>query len=246
MKMRALLLTGVSAGAILIGIVDASAADRVAPARIVTPAPVNNWAGHYGGLVLGWGSVRGQINDVNPNYANNAGFQDVKAGNAFLLGGKLGYNFGGGIGHGLVLGVEADVTSVFGEDAICGAPGCVDYNSPTGPALSFNVVGVGSIAGRLGWAIGNRSMFYALAGWAVGAVRTNHWDNGAWDGTQRMFMTGWTAGLGLDMIASQNVTVGFEGRYYDLGSKTTTDSANETFGWHPKLWTFTVGTKYHF
>src|SRR6476659_5622236 len=188
--MRALLLTGVSAGAILIGVIDASAADRVAPARIVAPAPVNNWAGHYAGLVLGWGSVRGEINDTVPSFANNAGFEDVNAGNAFLLGGKLGYNFGGGIGHGLVLGVEADVTSVFGDDATCAQPGCVDYTSAASPSLSFNVVGVGSIVGRLGWAIGNRSLFYGLAGWAVGAVRTNSWDNYNYDGSQHLFM-GW-------------------------------------------------------
>jgi len=244
--MRALLLTGVSAGAILIGVIDASAADRVAPARIVTPAPVNNWAGHYAGLVLGWGSVRGEINDVVPEYATTSGFASVDPGNAFLLGAKMGYNFGGGIGHGLVLGVEADVTSVFGEDATCGQAGCVDGSSGLTPQLGFNVVGVGSIVGRLGWAVGSRSMFYALAGWAVGAVRTNHWDNANYDGRQRLFMGGWTAGLGVDMIASQNVTVGFEGRYYDLGSKTGVDSTNETFGYHPKLWTFTFGTKYHF
>src|SRR2546429_467700 len=50
MKMRALLLTGVSAGAILIGIGQASAADIIRPIQ-VAPVAANNWDGHY------WGGI---------------------------------------------------------------------------------------------------------------------------------------------------------------------------------------------
>jgi outer membrane immunogenic protein len=233
-------MAGASAGAILIGVAGASGAD-VSPIRIA-PIEVMDWSGFYYGLALGWGRQQGQINDVNPNYANNAGFQDVNAGNAFLLGGKLGYNFR--MTGPLVLGVEADVTAVFGEDATC-SDGCDIYVYGNNPALTYNIDGVASLAARLGWAPTNRSMFYGLLGVAVGAVRTNHWDSYQYDGHRRFF-TGWTAGLGGDMMMTHNVSIGIEGRYYDLGSQTRTDGSNETFGWHPTLWTITVNAKHYF
>ena len=55
--MRSLLLTGVSAGAILLGVVAAQAADVRAPVRVVAPAPIADWSGHYFGLSLGWGQA---------------------------------------------------------------------------------------------------------------------------------------------------------------------------------------------
>jgi len=242
--MRALLLTGVAAGTLISGVVAASAADVRAPVRVVAPAP--SWAGHYFGLSLGWVNARGSINDVNNEYGGgtNAGFQGVDPGNGFLLGGKLGYNFGAGGGHGLILGVEADVSGVFGEDATCGGT-CATFSSGVAPGLSYNLHGLASLVGRLGWAVSNRSMFYGLAGIATGAVTTNAWNNTQQDGTQRLF-TGWTAGLGLDMMMSNNVSFNLEGRYYDLGSKTFNNPANFPVGYHPTAFTLSIGAKHYF
>ena len=243
--MRALLLTGVAAGALVSGVVVASAADVRAPVRIVAPAPVPDWSGHYFGLSLGWGQARGTLTDTGGQFVGD-GSQSVDPANAFLLGGKLGYNFGGGLGHSLILGVEADVTGVFGEDATCTGAVCSITTPSGGPALGYNLQGLGSLVGRLGWA-NPRSMFYLLAGVATGAVTTKEWVGAAAvEGSSHLFM-GWTAGLGMDVMAAPKVSWGIEGRYYDLGSKTLTAPGSTTaVAWHPIAWTFTVGTKYHF
>src|SRR5262245_11259692 len=115
--MRTLLLTGVSAGAILFGVVEASAADFRSPVSVAQ-------TGHYFGLSLGWASVGGRIDDPDVNYASAAGFANATRGNAFLLGGKLGYDFRRN--GPLVLGVEADVSAIFGQNATCSQAGCVD------------------------------------------------------------------------------------------------------------------------
>jgi len=241
--MRALLLAAVSAGMMIIGITGASAAD-LSPIRVAPPPPplpIANWSGHYAGVQLGWANVRGQID--TGIFFQTPGFEDATPANAFLLGGKMGYNvqFRGP----LVFGAEADVSGIFGNDVSCATGGC-ETAQAGGPMLSFNVHGVGSLVGRLGWAPSARALFYGLGGFAVGAVQTNdYYAGGNHDGSEHLF-TGWTAGLGVDVKLLNNTSLGVEGRYYDLGKKILTDATNFTWGWHPTAWTLTVGAKHYF
>jgi len=244
MEMRSLLLAAVSAGMMIIGTAGAPAADlspiRVAPPPPPPPAPVANWSGHYAGVQLGWANVRGQI-DGGTYFQTPVGGTPA---NAFLLGGKIGHNLQA---RGpFVIGAEGDVSGILGNDVFCATGGCETASQAGGPQLSFNVHGVGSLVGRLGWAPSNRALFYGLGGFATGAVQTNDWYAGAnHDGSVHLF-TGWTAGLGMDVMVLNNISLGIEGRYYDLGNKTLTDATNFTWGWHPTMWTLSIGAKHYF
>jgi outer membrane immunogenic protein len=222
----------------------ADIARPIAAPRIVAPA-LSTWTGVYFGVNLGWANTFGQINDVAGTF-EPAGFTNVKSANGFLLGGQIGYDWQ--IGNAFVVGAVADVSGVFGEDAVCGGAGCVNGTTGGTAALSYNVKGLGSIAGRAGFLLGQQTLLYGLLGWAEGAVTTNDYsgvNSAQADGSSRLF-SGWVAGVGAEMKVTDHASISLEGRYYDLGSKTFVDAAATTVGAHPKVWTVELGAKYRF
>lgn len=235
------LLLGVSAAALMLGVTPVFAADLMHEAAPVAAPAMEAFNGFYAGVSLGYVNTRGQIDDVNPNYADTAGFQDVVAANGFLLGGQIGYDFR--LDSNFVVGIGADAKGIFSEDAACGASGCVDYNTD-GPALSYNITGLGAITAKAGMVVGDNTLLYVLAGGAAGSVVTNHWDDSQYDGSTRMF-TGYVLGLGAEMMVTDNASVGIEGRYYDLGQKMYTNTG-EDFGAHPTAFTASLTTNFHF
>jgi len=184
----------------------------------------------------------GQINDVNPNYANVAGYQDVSEADGVLLGGRLGYDWM--VDPNWLVGAEANVNMVAAETADCGAAGCANYNNP-GSALSYDLESLASLRGRVGYLVDPNAVLYVFGGWALAEVTTHHHDSSEGDGASRNF-NGYTVGGGAQYAVSNSTDVRLEVTYYDFSSKTYTDQFAETFGSDPEALTVSLGAVFHF
>jgi len=205
----------------------ATAADLAA--RPYTKAPmapmasVYNWTGFYLGIVGG-----GAWEDASTDPKMTGGF----------VGGTAGYNWQTG---NVVFGVEAD-----GAWADVGA-------SVTGPTLvpGFGIVtttlsgktdAMGTVRGRLGWAV-NNVLFYGTGGFAwidnkltVSALGVSISDS--------KFHSGWTVGAGVEAFIAPQWSVKGEYLYRSLGGETYFSGAlpTGTLNYH----TVQVGVNYHF
>ncbi len=227
--MKSQLLTAAAAGALML------AATSTAQAE-------NRFAGFTASLDLGWTQVMGQINDVNPNYANVAGYQDVDEGSGVLLGGRLGYDFA--LGDQWLAGAELNVNMVSADTATCEAAGCADSNSATGPALSFDMESLASARARLGYVIDPKALLYGFVGYAYSEVTTHHHDSSEGDGRSRNFH-GYTLGGGAQYAVGATTDVRGEVAYYNFSDKIYTDQFDETFGSDPEALTVSLGVVFH-
>jgi outer membrane immunogenic protein len=188
--------------------------------------PAFSWTGTYVGLNVGgaWTNT-----DFGPttmlNLAPNTIVGEPTVGataNSIIGGGQTGYNWQMGA---LVLGVEQDFqfTSL--------KPGFVYAAAPTlplvtGDGFSANIKYMGATRARIGWAW-DRVMLYG-----TGGVETAVGDGtGTYVGRaggspplsftdDRKFWIGWTVGAGLDWAMTNNVILGVDYRYFDLGTDT--------------------------
>lgn len=244
--MRITLLT-VCAVAVLTGVAPAVAADLIVsdePGMVSAPAPAG-FDGFYAGVSLGGAWIGGEIADIDANYSDVGGWQPAETAMGFLAGVQIGYNVS--VADSFLIGVEADAKAVFAEDTICSIDdSCGDYNSGDTPALAFNLNGLGAINARIGFNIADNVLLYALAGGAVASVTTHHWDSDEFDGKNRLF-GGWDVGIGAEMMVSDNMSVGIEGRYYDFSNDDTwIDAADEEFGASPQVFTVALTANMHF
>lgn len=204
-------------------------------------APAGHFGGFTAGIDLGYVDAMGQINDTNPNYADNAGYQDVNSSSGILLGGRLGYD--GMVDNGWMIGGELNVNVVSAESTGCGASGCADYNNGNA-ALDYQLKALSSIRARGGYVVDPNALLYAFAGFAYAQVETHHHDSNEYDGNARNF-NGYTLGGGAQYVMNDKTDVRFEVAYYDLGKKTETDHTDETFGWNPQAVTLSLGAVFH-
>lgn len=204
-------------------------------------APPGHFGGFTVGVDLGYVDVIGQINDIGPNYANDAGFQDVDGASGVLLGGRLGYD--GMVDNGWLIGGELNVAMVSAETAGCDAPGC--YNQHYGnPALTYDLNALSSIRARGGYVVDPSALLYAFAGFAYAQATFHHYDSYEYDGAARNY-TGYTLGGGAQYVVNDKTDVRFEVAYYDFGSKNWTDNTNEDFGLEPEAVTLSLGAVFH-
>jgi outer membrane immunogenic protein len=211
-----LLLVSTVTLAIVSGSALAADMDVKAP---VAPPPVFSWTGLYLGGEGGGGWGR-------ENYTDNstAGFppgtaisQSPKGG---IFGGVLGFRYQAGQ---LVFGVEgtaawADLTSttitIFTPTGFGGTLAGTLAGIPV--TDSFKVRSLYTATGQVGWAF-DRALLYAKGGWAGGAVDTSIAvpATGGF-ASQRQIDSGWTAGVGVDYAAWQNLVLGIEYDHFDL------------------------------
>ena len=177
----------------------ASAADLL----INQPAPsygndfggsTGGWDGAYiGGFVgYGWGTLAAENTDVI-----DAPEIDISG---WTVGAKLGANFS--VGSGLVLGAEGDV-------AWAGIGG---YDS--GNATDFDGNWTSSLRARAGYDAG-AFMPYLTGGLAIAGATASSGGN---DSTQTHF--GWTAGAGVEVAATEQISIDLSYRYSDYGQAT--------------------------
>jgi len=182
-------------------LVSASAA-AAADLLINQPAPsysdfggsTGGWDGAYvGGFIgYGWGTLAAE----NPNVI---GVPELDL-SGWTVGAKLGANFS--VGSGLVLGAEGDV-------AWAGIGGFDNVNN-----TDFDVNWTSSLRGRAGYDAG-AFMPYLTAGLALAGATAS---NGGTDDTQVHF--GWTAGAGVEIAATEQVSFDLQYRYSDYGQAT--------------------------
>jgi outer membrane immunogenic protein len=181
----------------------ASAADlwsnQTSPTNaFASPVSVTQWSGFYAGVNggFGWGTT-----ENSPAFAG--GDEDNNS-SGWLLGGQIGYNMDMG---GFVVGGEADLqwASIGYEDD---APGGGDFDATTDL--------FGTIRARAGVPIG-QVMPYATLGLAYGRGSATVEDGVST--TQRANHFGWTAGVGLEAMATSNLSLRAEYLYVDLGEQ---------------------------
>lgn len=197
-RISLLILAG---AATLVSASAASAADLL----INQPAPsygggfsssTGGWDGAYvGGFIgYGWGTLvdeDGLILGVADEELDLSGW---------TVGAKLGANFS--VGGGLVLGAEGDV-------AWAGFSGYDDV-----PGIDVDVNWTSSLRGRAGYDAG-AFMPYLTAGLAIAGATAS---DGPDDSSQVHF--GWTAGAGVEVAATEQISLDLQYRYSDYGQAT--------------------------
>jgi outer membrane immunogenic protein len=219
--MKPLLLASVSIAALFIAS-EVNAADLAVKARpMAVPAPVYSWTGCYVGAHVGWGWGRNRHNQAALVSGGSGGlFLGEFSGNVDssggLFGGQVGcnYQFAGN----WVVGAQGDIAAA-------------DINGRNDDPLALffgdrGTIGIksdwlASATVRLGYTgFDNRALFYVKGG---GAWIHNIWDlhdtDAFYNPTQLTeTRAGWTGGIGIEYMLTQNWTAFVEGNYYDFGN----------------------------
>ena len=230
------------------GVVSAQAADlptrKEAPAPVFVPPPFT-WTGFYIGVNAGgvWSSGGnatttvlvngfsvGTISGVPATLANvfpGSNFGSSQSG--FIGGGQAGYNWQWGS---WVFGAETDFDgtslsrsrSVIGPTFVEPIFGRNDFFTANG---SVKLDWLGSTRARVGYAFfpDNRLLIYGTGGVAYGGASShldvfdavNGWGFSSGGGSSSR--TGWTAGGGVEYAITNNIILGAEYLYYDLGNR---------------------------
>nr|DAH82731.1 MAG TPA: opacity protein [Caudoviricetes sp.] len=170
-----------------------------------------NWSGFYAGVHGGyaWSESMG----ATTSSPGAVAMDSTKLSGGFG-GGQIGYNWQPG--SNFVVGIEADAagSNLRYKEAI----GARMFNGAVFPVLASTaeISALGSVTGRLGYAFGP-ALVYAKGGW--GWADTN-FSMTMFDLTQEKskFLSGWTAGAGLEYGFASSWSVKGEYQYFDFGS----------------------------
>jgi len=229
----------------------AGAADLSRPYMKAPPppyAPAFSWTGTYVGANLGaaWGSF-----NFNPVTTNNLTGVVTAPGavsasrSSIIGGGQVGYNWQ--IGQ-WVLGLEQDIQ-------FAGLKQTVSFAAPagffvTGDSMAVKTDYLSATRARLGIAW-DRALFYAAGGLETGMfdVTSTYAARGA-GGSPLIGFTdankmhfGYTIGGGIDYAVTDNVWLGVEYRYFDVGTETYNLGAFTPAGGAAQTVSTTVGLK---
>jgi outer membrane immunogenic protein len=186
------------------------AADMRMPAKAPPAyvAPMWNWTGFYAGLHGGYGWA-----DVGAAGISGTGDLD-----GWFGGGQIGYNWQAP-GSNFVFGIEADLSGADISSSATATGGGVTFTD-TAKLESF-----GTIRGRIGVAVWERSLAYVTGGWA--------WGNGNFSvsaaipalgvaaaASSSQTHNGWVLGGGLETAINQNWTWGVEYQHISFDSQT--------------------------
>ena len=234
------LLSGAAAAALVVaGAISAPAADlptrKEAPAPVFVPPPFT-WTGFYIGVNAGaiWKQGNNNTNLYAPNapwlytYWPNNNWGNNNTG--FIGGGQAGYNWQTGA---WVFGVETDFdgSSLSKSGNFIGPTFTNPYTGTTGYLSANGKISLdwlGSTRGRVGFVAtpDNRLMFYGTGGVAYGggSAHLNFYDSSSGvyfnSGNNDQSRTGWVLGAGVEYAITNNIILGAEYLYFDLGSKT--------------------------
>jgi outer membrane immunogenic protein len=194
-------------------------------------APVTVWTGCYIGAHggYGWGHKTWSDNDLD-------GFEFAKHNiDGALAGGQIGCDYQSGP---WVFGIEGQGswTDINGSS--------VDTLSQSGAIADSKVRALGSVTGRVGWAI-NQSLLYVKGGAAVASDKFRDASDVAFNIESTQTRWGWTVGAGWEWMFAPSWSVKAEYMYMDFGSK---DISNDTFDFaiNQHVHTVKVGINWHF
>jgi outer membrane immunogenic protein len=205
--MRKLVL-GSAAVAAFVAVGSAEAADLPpAPAYkapAIVPPQVLSWTGLYLGAEGGGGWSHENFTD-NSTAGIPPGTAISQRPDGGIFGGVLGYRYQAGQ---FVFGIE-------GTAAWADLKGSV---SPSAIATdSLKVDSLYTATGQVGWAVNSQALPYLKGGWAGSSVNTSIATAFGGFASQTQFDNGWTVGAGLDFAAWQNLVLGVEYDYINLG-----------------------------
>ena len=201
------------------------------PAAYVAPIPVFTWTGFYVGANAGvaFGNHGGAL---QPNFATSETFGGSKDSTGFVGGGQIGYNWQNGF---LVYGIEADADYIgLGNSGSFSQTSSVFTRNGTFTASRDSGDGfLGTVRGRLGYAILPRMLVYATGGLAYGQFGSNFtsasFANGAGVVTNNFAASssndirlGYAVGGGLEYALTERISAKLEYLYADLGRKNYT------------------------
>jgi outer membrane immunogenic protein len=188
----------------------AMAADLTYEAPVAAPAPVFTWTGFVAGVNAGygWGDADYDFNTqgwFNPNPGDSFS-HDI---DGAFLGGHVGYNYQI---NNVVLGLEG---ALFWSDI--GKSDVISPYFPDSDRFETKIDWFGTITPRIGYAF-DRAQIFAKGGLAFGKVKStvSDMDSGdvvSGDSTR----AGWTVGAGVEYAFTDNILLGLEYNYTDLG-----------------------------
>ncbi len=196
---RSYLLAG--AAALSLGFVSAAqAADPIIYEQppVMLPAAMYDWSGFYAGVTGGYATGDADFGFVTTGPATFASV-DI---DGWFLGGVAGYNVQSG---NWVYGIEGDITWAN-----------IDGFTPAGADGDTEIDWMGSLRGRVGYAFDN-ILPYVTAGVAFAH---NDLTVGGGFGSDSNTHFGWTAGLGVEIGVTEQLSASLEYRYTDFSSET--------------------------
>jgi len=232
------------------GLGDAKAADMAVKARpVALPVPVWTWTGFYVGINGGWiESNNNTLTNVGTDAGPGGLGSLVNAGaipialtgfrnSGGMVGGTAGYNWQ--VNPNWVVGIEGDIDWVSAKrtfnTGFITVPGFV----PVATAYSRELDWLGTLRGRVGYAVAPSFLVYGTGGLAVGQVRIGNQficptcappasTEASTTNTNTSTAAGWTVGAGAEWKFAPAWSVKAEYLYVDLGT-------------HSSLITYTYG-----
>jgi outer membrane immunogenic protein len=207
----------------------------------MVPVAMPTWTGPYIGVHAGVAHSDNRVDDVNLLQADPINPVDISKTGA-LGGFHAGYLWD--INR-IVFGIETDIT--FGSLTHRRAIDTSTLDDSTGTTIGTR----GTLRGKLGIASGN-FLVYGTGGLAVAHIRNASidTDGGVFDpgdtADRRKWETGWVAGAGVTLAATQNVRVTAEWLHSDFGSVTVVTPGGDPFTFKNKLDEFRLGLAYKF
>jgi outer membrane immunogenic protein len=131
--------------------------------------------------------------------------------NGAIVGGQIGYNYQTGQ---FLIGIEADISTLAQDETIVNDADDVLFDT-----LNADIVYLGSVRARLGWAINNWLLFGSV-GWGYSELKfTENSPNATppFNGTIRLTDNGLVYGGGVEVLLAYGVSLRGEYLRYDLG-----------------------------
>lgn len=204
MRKNIFAIATVAAGILGVASVSSQAADMPLKAPRMPSAAYYNWTGFYIGANGGYGWGTSAWWDDPSLTGADFGSHSFNGG---MVGGQLGYNYQVST---WVLGIDADLdwADLTGR-----------HVNPFGNTLSTKATALGTVTGRIGYAMG-QSLLFAKGGLAWGTFKYDNFvAGGTLNGSNSSTRTGYTVGGGFEYGLAANWSVKVEYDFMDFGRK---------------------------
>lgn len=210
MSLKLRLIAGVTVAAVLAGWGWVS----VTKAQTTESSFSGAYLGITGGYASGKGDFEGRLlsdhADSSSDLVSEDGRVDLEGG---MIGGIVGYDHQ--LDGGLVFGLAGDLSWVDAQ-----GNGDIDPSSlgisGSDYSMDTSLDWLGTIRARVGVQAGD-ALFYGTGGFAIGGLDASLLQEGAKIDSDSNTQVGWVAGAGVNYMVNDNVMLGLEYLYVDLG-----------------------------
>lgn len=213
---------------------------------LAAPAAAMDWNGFYAGTVAAYTSGTSESSYDSPDLINPvpvpfSSFDLDSEPSGGSIGVTLGYN--AAMDGGLVFGVEGDLSAAFVGDTIY--DDFADYRGRPDNAIDIETDYSGTLRGRLGFA-SEQFMPFVTAGLAFAHSTVTPTDYDVDPISDEATTVGWAAGAGIEVAASDTVSVKGEYLYTDLGEHTWFEGELYSSTSHSTSHSVRLGVNFHF